>query len=224
MILEIVTQTADETAYAHQLGADRVELVSAITEGALTPTYGSVKTIKEDVNVPAFCMIRPHPYRFIYSEYDIKEMQNDIINQLPYASAFVLGCLDANDEIDEVTLVKLLSVVGDTPVTFHKAIDKTPDFKKSVLTLAKYPQVKRILTNFGLKNPAENLDKIKEYLAFCTSNGLTVTFAGGVNLNSLPLLKQAGVQEVHISSAARIDGLAKNQLDPNTIKAMAACK
>ena len=224
MILEIVTQTADETAYAHQLGADRVELVSAITEGALTPTFGSVKTIKEDIHVPAFCMIRPHPYSFIYSENDIKEMMNDIVNQKPYASAFVLGCLDENDEIDELKLAKLLSVVGDTPVTFHKAFDKTPDFKKSVLTLAKYPQVKRVLTNFGFKNPTENIEAIKENLAFCKAHGLTVTFAGGVNLNSLPILKQAGVQEVHISSAARIDGLAKNQLDPNTIKAMAACK
>jgi len=224
MILEIVTQTADETAYAHQFGADRVELVSAITEGALTPTYGSVKTIKEDIHVPAFCMIRPHPYSFMYSDNDIKEMMNDIVNQKPYASTFVLGCLDKNDEIDEKTLAKLLSVVGDTPVTFHKAFDKTADFKKSVLTLAKYPQVKRILTNFGIKNPSENVEKIKENLAFCKEHGLTVTYAGGVNLDSLPILKQAGVQEVHISSAARIDGLAKNQLDPKTIQAMAACK
>ncbi|MEA5026217.1 MAG: copper homeostasis protein CutC [Erysipelotrichaceae bacterium] len=224
MKLEIVTQTADETKYAHELGADRVELVSAITEGALTPTFGSVKTIKETIHVPAFCMIRPHPYSFIYSENDLKEMQNDIINQLPYASAFVLGCLDENDEIDETKLAQLLSVVGTTPVTFHKAIDKTPDFRKSVLTLAKYPQVKRVLTNFGIKDVAANANLISEQLAFCKQHGLTVTFAGGVNLASLPILKAAGVEEVHISSAARIGGLAKNQLDPDTIRAMSACK
>ncbi len=224
MILEIVTQTKDETAYAHLLGADRVELVSAITEGALTPTFGSVKTIKEGLGVPAFCMIRPHPYSFVYSDNDVDEMMNDIINQKPYASAFVLGCLDENDEIDEAALTKLLSVVDDTPVTFHKAIDKVKDFKKAISILAKYPQIKRVLTNFGIKDPTTNVEKIKENLAFCTSHDITVTYAGGVNLGILPTLKQAGVQEVHISSAARIDGLAKNQLDPEIIKAMAACK
>lgn len=224
MILEIVTTTAEETLFAKEHGADRVELVSGITEGALTPTYGSLKGVYEDVKVPAFCMIRPHNHGFVYSELDVKEMITDIENQRDYASVLVLGCLTADNEIDEVTLAKLLAPCKDVPVTFHKAIDMTKDFKASLKILAKYPQIKRVLTNFGLKDIKNSQAEIEENLAYCDSLGLTVTFAGGVSLEVLPTLKAAGVKEFHISSAARIDGLAKNKLCPTTLDALAAAK
>ena len=224
MILEIVTTTAEETAFAKEFGADRVELVSGITEGALTPTYGSLKAVYEDVKVPAFCMIRPHNHGFVYSDQDIKEMIADIENQKEYASVFVLGCLTKENEIDEVNLAKLLAVVGDVPVTFHKAIDNTVDFKASLNVLAKYPQIKRVLTNFRLNDIPNQEEEIKEYLAYCSNLGLTVTFAGGVSLASIPTLKSAGVQEIHISSAARIGGLAKNKLCKDTLMALAKAK
>lgn len=217
MILEIVTVTKDETIFANQHGADRVELVSGITEGALTPTFGSLKGVYE-TGIPAFCMIRPHTHGFVYSDNDIQEMIEDINNQKEYASVFVLGCLTEENEIDEVNLAKLLAVVGDVPVTFHKAIDSTPDFNKSIEILAKYPQVKRVLSHLGFKNPIGHEEEIRTQLAFCKEHGITVTFAGGVNLDNVPTLKAAGVEEIHISSAARIDGLAKNKLDPDRIE------
>ena len=217
MILEIVTTTADETIFAHENGADRVELVSGITEGALTPTLGALKGVAAK-GIPAFCMIRPHAHGFVYSNNDIEEMREDIINLRDYASVFLFGVLTENKEIDEEKLIKLLEVVGDVPVTFHKAIDGTPDFRKSVETLAKYPQIKRILSNVGVSEPIGNEEEIRKQLAFCKEHGITVTFAGGVNLENIPALKKAGVEEIHISSAARIDGLAKNKLCPNRIQ------
>lgn len=56
MRLEIVTTTLNETLLAAQAGADRVELVSGITEGALTPTWGSVKGVHDHAPIPAYCM------------------------------------------------------------------------------------------------------------------------------------------------------------------------
>lgn len=224
MILEIVTTTADETRFAKEHGADRVELVSGITEGALTPTYGSLKGVYEDVKVPAFCMIRPHNHGFVYSDQDIKEMIADIENQRDFASVFVLGCLTATNEIDEVNLKKLLEATKDVPVTFHKAIDMTTNYKASLKTLSTYPQIKRVLTNFRLTDIPNQQKEIEENLAYCNALGLEVTFAGGVSLDSIPTLKAAGVKEIHISSAARIDGLAKNKLSADILDALAKAK
>lgn len=218
MKLEIVTTTLDETIQAHACGADRVELVSGITEGALTPTYGSLKGIKDHTDIPAYCMIRPHNHGFVYSDYDIEEMIRDIENQQGLADYFVLGCLTAEDEIDEVNLKKLLAACKDTPVVFHKAFDKVSDQKKTLDLLATYPQIKRVLSNYKFKDIAENLDTIKEMMEYARSKGIETTFAGGINLECLPLLASIGATDVHISSAARIDGLAKNKLDPKRIR------
>lgn len=221
MILEVVTQTADETMIVKQCGGDRVELVSGITEGALTPTYGSLKGVYEDTGVPAFCMIRPHNHTFVYTEGDIKEMREDILNQKKYVSSFVLGCLTKENKIDEVALQQLLEVCGDVPVTFHMAIQSTDDYEEGLKTVAKYKQVKRVLTNFKVSDVKNGEQEIKEKLAFCKSLGLEVTFAGGVSADTMPYLKAYGVEAVHVSSAARVDGLAKNKLDENIIKRMA---
>ena len=220
MKLEIVTQTADETALVKELGADRVELVSGITEGALTPTYGSLKGVAENVQLPAFCMIRPHNFGFVYSDGEIQEMMDDIINQRPYADHFVLGCLTEDRQIDEPNLKKLLSVVGDVPVVFHMAIQNTRDFDEGVRVVAKYPQVERILTNFGLKDVKNNVEAIREKYAFVKSLGLEVTFAGGVDLDTMPILKEIGLDSCHVSSAARLDHSAKNKLDVEKIEKM----
>ena len=216
MILEIVTTTQDETIFAHENGADRVELVSGITEGALTPTLGALKGVVSS-NIPAFCMIRPHAQGFIYSDNDIQEMIEDIVNLRDYATVFLFGCLTEEKEIDTKNLEKLLAVVGDVPVTFHKAIDTTPDFRKSIETLSKYPQIKRVLSNVGVKDPIDHEEEIRAQLAFCKDYGITVTFGGGVSVDNIPALKNAGVEEIHISSAARIDGLVKNKLDADRI-------
>lgn len=224
MILEIVTQTADETQLVKDLGADRVELVSGITEGALTPTYGSLIGVYHDVKLPAFCMYRPHNHGFVYTDADISEMMEDIKNQRNCASSIVLGCLTQDDQIDEENLVKLLSVCGNVPVTFHMAIQRTRDYEEGLKVISKYPQITRILTNFKIRDVENNIELIKEKNQFCKELGLEVTFAGGVNVESMPFLKKAGISACHVSSSARIDGLAKNKLDVEIIKRMvAAC-
>lgn len=218
MKLEIVTTTLDETLQAAKAGADRVELVSGITEGALTPTYGSIKGVHDHSPIPAYCMIRPHNHGFVYSEHDVEEMVNDIRNQQGLAAYFVLGCLTEENEIDEKALKKLVEACGSTPVVFHKAFDRLEDQKKALHTLAQYPQIKRVLSNFKAKNIAEEIDRIKEMLDYAASLNIEVTFAGGINGESIQVLKSIGATDVHISSAARIDGLAKNKLDSKRIE------
>lgn len=218
MRLEIVTTTLDETLQAAEAGADRVELVSGITEGALTPTYGSIKGVHDHSPIPAFCMIRPHNQGFVYSKNDVEEMIDDIRNQQGLADHFVLGCLTEENQIDEEALKKLVDACGTTPVVFHKAFDRLEDQKAALHTLAKYPQIKRVLSNFKAKNIAEEIDRVKEMLDYATSLGIKVTFAGGINADSIRVLKSIGAEDVHISSAARIDGLAKNKLDLDRIR------
>ena len=218
MRLEIVTTTLDETLLAAQAGADRVELVSGITEGALTPTWGSVKGVHDHAPIPAYCMIRPHAHGFVYSENDVAEMIADIQNQRGLADHFVLGCLSPEKTIDEAVLIQLVEACGDTPFVFHKAFDQTKDQKAALQTLARYPQIQRVLSNYQAVDLVQEIDRVQEMMNYAASLGIKTTFAGGINQESIQILKTIGAEDVHISSAARIDGLAKNQLDAERIQ------
>lgn len=218
MRLEIVTTTLDETLLAAQAGADRVELVSGITEGALTPTWGSVKGVHDHAPILAYCMIRPHAHGFVYSENDVAEMIADIQNQRGLADHFVLGCLTPEKTIDEAVLIQLVEACGDTPIVFHKAFDQTKDQKAALQILARYPQIQRVLSNYQAVDLVQEIDRVQEMMNYAASLGIKTTFAGGINQESIQILKTIGAEDVHISSAARIDGLAKNQLDAERIQ------
>ena len=85
-------------------------------------------------------------------------------------------------------------------------------------TLARYPQIKRVLSNYQAKRIDQELPRLQQMMNYALSLGLQTTFAGGIQLETLPLLAQIGATDVHISSAARIEGKAANLLDPQRIR------
>ncbi|VDK79250.1 unnamed protein product [Anisakis simplex] len=77
-------------------GANRIELCSALKLGGLTPTTGLLKTIKRDpeIKIDIYCMIRPRGGDFIYDEYEMETILEDIkvLNEFG-ADGFVFGAL-----------------------------------------------------------------------------------------------------------------------------------
>ena len=68
-----------ESAIAAELGgAKRLEVCDSLIEGGITPSYGKLKQIKQAVHIPIHVLIRPRNGDFIYSEYDMQIMIEDI--------------------------------------------------------------------------------------------------------------------------------------------------
>lgn len=59
MKIEVITLNEKDTMQAQRLGADRVELVSAMQEGGLTPSFGTIKRVLEHAHIPVQIMVRP---------------------------------------------------------------------------------------------------------------------------------------------------------------------
>ena len=53
---------------AFELGANRLELCFDMANGGTTPSFGTAKQIKEKLNIPVFCMIRPRGGNFIFDK------------------------------------------------------------------------------------------------------------------------------------------------------------
>ncbi|MBX4373255.1 copper homeostasis protein CutC, partial [Mycobacterium tuberculosis] len=63
---------------AQKSGAGRIELVTGLAEGGLTPSYGVIERMCKELKIPVNVMIRPHSRGFCYSEEDIEIMIEDI--------------------------------------------------------------------------------------------------------------------------------------------------
>ena len=180
MIKEACVFNILEALNAVRLGANRVELCENTTCGGTTPSYGTIKVLKEILDIPIVVMIRPRCGDFIYSDLEFKSMKEDIkICKNLGVEGVVFGILKDNHEIDIIRTKELLSLSRPLRVTFHKAIDETCDIRASVVTLLDIG-VHRILTSGGSLK-AENALVVLKDLILMVGKELEIVVAGKVN-------------------------------------------
>ena len=77
MIFEVCCGSAADAIAAWKGGADRVELNSDLFHGGLTPTLGSLLTVKKHApGLPVMCMVRPREGGFCYTETEFETMSS----------------------------------------------------------------------------------------------------------------------------------------------------
>ncbi len=187
-MLEIIGMTVDDAKIIEYCGADRIELVSALTEGGLTPSFGMIENVIKNVKIPVNVMIRNHAKGFVYSDEEIDIMMRDIdIVRNLGANGVVLGMLDKNKNISELQLKRIIESCKEIDVTFHKAIDETNTIE-SVKKLSKYNEIKNILTSGGTGDIVKNISVIKEMIK--NSRHINILLGGGLNFNNIEMLKE----------------------------------
>lgn len=144
---------ADTIALALRLekqGANRIELVSDISHGGVTPSFGFIKTVYECVQIPLVVMIRPRVGNFIYSSEELNCMQEDIRQcNLIGVESVALGILDKKSKIDVEAMNYVLKFKGEMNVVFHKAFDEVKHSDEELQKLVDL-NVNRVLTSgFG---------------------------------------------------------------------------
>ncbi|MFK5956849.1 MAG: copper homeostasis protein CutC, partial [Planctomycetota bacterium] len=73
MIFEVCTETLAGAVAAQKGGADRIELCSRLDLDGLTPSGDLLLQVKETVDLPVLCMVRPHADGFCYTETEFQE-------------------------------------------------------------------------------------------------------------------------------------------------------
>ena len=193
MIKEACVESFEKALEAQNNGADRIELCENLAVGGTTPSYGTVKTCLEKLNIPNFPMIRARGGNFVYSNDEIEIMKEDIkVFKNLGVKGIVLGCLTSANEIDLELTKTLVDLAYPMEVTFHKAIDEISnplDYIDDLVNIG----IKRILTSGGEATALEGKDLINEMIK--KSNGrLKIVVAGKVtkeNLNELSNLISA---------------------------------
>ena len=216
-MLEIIGMTVEDAKIIEDCGADRIELVSALTEGGVTPSFGLIEAVVNSVDIPVNVMIRHHANSFVYSNEDISIMLKDIdIVKNIGANGIVLGLLDNYKNIDEANLISLLKECGNLDVTFHKAIDET-NCIKSMDVLNNYSQITNILTSGGKGNILDNIDIIKTMIY--KSNNINILLGGGLNFSNINEIKEkTNAKDYHFGTAVRVDKNPFGKIDEVKLK------
>ncbi|MBJ8030613.1 copper homeostasis protein CutC [Bacillus cereus group sp. N21] len=203
-MLEVIATCLEDVKQIEKAGGNRIELISAYTEGGLTPSYAFIKKAVKAANIPIHVMIRPHAKSFIYTTEEIEMMKEDIlIAQELGAAGVVLGVLNEQNQVDEKKLANLLSVVDGINITFHRAIDEVDDLIGAVKTLRNFEKITHILTSGGQGTIEENIPVLHEMQRVSKGDIQLIVGSGVTKENIKRLLNETGISEAHVGTAVR---------------------
>lgn len=219
--LEIIATTLQDAVDAERNGADRLELVTGMKEGGLTPSYGLIKLVTQAVNIPVHVIIRPHSRSFVYHAQDAETILDDIkMAKELGAAGVVVGMLTENNKIDVPLLEKCIKVAEGMNITFHRAIDEVDNIFEALEILNQYPTINRILTSGGKPSALDATSTIKEMVQKANA---TILAGSGLHVSTIEnFINETNVEEVHFGSGVRyeLDGLA--EIDPAKMKELTA--
>ncbi|WP_019913065.1 copper homeostasis protein CutC [Paenibacillus sp. HW567] len=216
MLLEVIATTVADAVIAEGYGADRIELITAIREGGLTPSLGLIEGVREAVGIPVRVMVRPHARSFRYDEADAKTMLRDIRHIAGIGGlSLVMGMLRPDGTVDEELLKRLLQAADGLEVTFHRAFDEAADQLAALETVSRYPQITDILTSGGHNTAPEGAERIADLERLSSISSVNILAGSGLTAEGLSdFITRTSVSRVHFGSAVREDGNPLKPIDP----------
>jgi copper homeostasis protein len=203
MDLEVCIDSVESAIAAERGGAKRVELCSDLLEGGITPGAGLIASVRRRIAIGLYVMIRPRGGDFYYTDLEFEVMQEEIAHARHLgADGVVLGLLDRQGRVDVARTRKLVELAAPLSVTFHRAIDMTPDLPAAfddVLSTG----ATRILTSGGAPCAMQGMVEIARMVEV-SSGRIAIMPGGGITPENIAAIAQAtGASEFH--SSARTD-------------------
>jgi copper homeostasis protein len=203
-LVEVCAFSLESCLAAEKGGAKRIELCSSMYEGGTTPSAGLIQLAKQRISIEIHAMIRPRGGDFCYSDDEISVMQADIrIAKQLGCEGIVLGILQKNGRVNIAQTKALVALAKPMQVTFHRAIDMTPDYLEALEDIIE-SGCDRILTS-GQKNTAmEGIENIKTLIKKA-NNRIEIMAGSGVNTDNAQTLIHTGVDALHLTGKASRD-------------------
>ncbi|MDR6673845.1 copper homeostasis protein [Xanthomonas translucens] len=181
-------------------GAMRVELCGGLDGGGLTPSFGTLAVLRDQLRIPLYVLIRPRVGDFVFDEAEVEAMRRDVEQCVRLGcDGVVLGALDPAGEVDMATMRVLVAAAGSLGVTFHRAIDVSADPRRA-LEDAIALGCERVLTS-GARETAEEGAALIAELVQQAGARLSVMPGSGVSDTNLARLRAlTGAREFHGSA------------------------
>ncbi|MFL6638054.1 MAG: copper homeostasis protein CutC [Paraburkholderia graminis] len=217
VLLEVIATTVADARLAAQAGADRLELVTAMGEGGLTPSIGLIEAVVNAVSIPVNVIVRPHSRSFVYDADDHALMLHDVrAVKAAGANGVVIGMLNVDGEIDREQLARAIDAADGLAVTFHRAFDEVRDQQKALDVLLGFDAVTNVLTSGAQPSVLNAEATIRALVRQAARSHCTVLAGAGLTVDAVAgFVSRTQVQAVHFGSGVRVggNGLAPIDID-----------
>lgn len=220
MIIEVIADTLCDALIAQEAGADRIELVTGLVEGGLTPSYGVIERVCKSLSIPVNVMIRPHSRGFCYSEEEIEIMIMDIkVCKKLGAAGVVFGVLSSDKQIHAIKLKQLVDASENLDITFHRAFDEVNDQTAALEVIKQHPQISRILTSGGKPSAADAVERLKLLKDLTENSHLEIMAGAGLSIDNIKVfLEKVSINEIHFGTGVRYQSGNEHSIDPIRIQ------
>ncbi|SJZ56887.1 copper homeostasis protein [Marinactinospora thermotolerans DSM 45154] len=197
---EICVDGVEGALIAERAGADRVELCSALSEGGLTPSLGTVEeTLAATSRIRVHPIVRPRGGDFVYDRHEVAAMERDV---WAFATAgvpgVVIGALTPEGKVDRPAVERLVAAAQGLSVTFHRAFDMAADPFSTLEELIDLG-VQRVLTSGQEATAPAGAPLISELVRHAGGR-ISIMPGGGVDeRTAADLVARTGVDELHFS-------------------------
>jgi copper homeostasis protein len=198
--LEVCAFGIQSCMIAQQCGAIRVELCDNPIEGGTTPSYGTIKMVREKIAIDLFPIIRPRSMNNYYDEEEWAIMLADVIicRELG-CNGISIGLQKINGEIDADKMKQLVELAYPLQVTCNRAFDAVPD-PFAALELLVDAGCVRILTSGLAATAPEGIPLLKQLVTQAAGRISIMPGAGVRSDNIEKLLLETGAREFHTSA------------------------
>ena len=220
VLLEVIATTLGDAKAAARGGADRLELVTAMGEGGLTPSIGLIEAVVAAVPIPVNVIVRPHSRSFVYVAGDYAVMLRDVKSaKSAGANAVVTGMLTLSGEVDREGLMRVMEAADGMPITFHRAIDEARDLHEAFDVLLGFDSVTNVLTSGGKPSVLDAAAEIDALVKRARSTHCNVLAGAGFTVGRVAdFVRATQVKSVHFGSGVRIDGKGLAPVDEDKVR------
>jgi len=203
--LEVCAFGIQSCLVAEKAGATRVELCDNPVEGGTTPSYGTIKTVREKIAIDLYPIIRPRSMNYFYDDDEWAIVVEDILmcRQLG-CNGVSVGVQKRNGEIDGDKMKQLVEMAYPLKVTCNRAFDAVPDPFAALEILISAGCV-RVLTS-GLAATAPEGMVVLKQLVKQAGNRISIMPGAGVRSENIEaLIGETGAWEYHTSARKGVE-------------------
>lgn len=204
ILLEVCCGCLEDAVNAESGGADRIELNTALFLGGLTPSEGLLREVKNRVQIPVICMVRPREGGFCYTAADYAVMKAGAEALLKSgADGLAFGFLKEDGAVDELRTAEFIDFVRklnpDAQLVFHRAFDVVPNREAALETLISLG-VHRVLTSGGRESAPKGAENIRKLIRQAAGR-IEILPGGGITPeNAAEFVKATGTAAIHASA------------------------
>lgn len=204
MLLEICANSLESAWNAQRAGADRIELCAELGAGGITPSLGTLKLVRERLDIPVHILIRPRSGHFTYGPSEFEVMKADVraCRELGFQGV-VSGILREDFSLDVERTAVLVELAAPLHFTFHRAFDWIAD-PLSALGPLEEIGVSTVLTSGGRPTALEGLANLELWQR---ATSMELMAGGGLRADQVARFREIGLRAVHSSATGFVDAL-----------------